>query len=202
MADSSSPVGRHVRPVHPPFTHFPVAAYVMAAVFDLISAAGGGRHRWAAQLWHAGTFVLMAGLAICLLTMLTGFADLVRFGEQRPRVVRGIAVHVCVMAAVFVIGVGDLSWRLADGNQASTPPGVLVMTVAAAIGVCAGGYLGGTLVYRHGSGVGVTVAPPESASRSASAAGPRGHGTPMRPIRLPGQRSARAAASRRIDPGD
>jgi uncharacterized membrane protein len=158
MRHSSGRPARHVRPLHPPLTHFPIAAYVMAAGFDVISVVGGHRHVWAGQLWHAGTFVLVAGLAICLLTMVTGFADLVRFGEQRPEVVRGIAAHVCVMAAVFMVGVGDVAWRLTDLHRTSTPPGVLILTVTAAVGVCIGGYLGGTLVYRHGTGVSVPAA--------------------------------------------
>lgn len=150
--------GKHIRPWHAPFTHFPIAAYVIAAAFDVISVAGGSRHTWAGQLWHAGTFVLIAGLVACLATMFTGFVDLVRFSDVRPGVVRHIAAHVCVMAAVFMIGVGDITWRLTDLNRPSTPPGILILTVAAAIGVCAGGYLGGTLVYKHGVGVGVTAA--------------------------------------------
>jgi|SRR5580698_1269495 uncharacterized membrane protein len=158
MDEGSAPAGRHVRPFHPPFTHFPIAAYVMAAAFDLISVFGGNRHQWSAQLFRAGTFVLVAGLAVCLLTMASGFFDLVRFGERRPEAIRAIAVHVCVMAAVFMVGVGDIAWRLVSLGQASTPPGILALTVTAAIGVCIGGYFGGTIVYKHGSGVGVTAA--------------------------------------------
>jgi uncharacterized membrane protein len=153
MTDTAGQQVMHARPLHPPFTHFPIAAYVMAAAFDIISAIGGGRHQWSGQLWHAGTFVLIAGLAICLVTMLTGFADLVRTGERRPHVIRTLAVHVCVMAAVFMIGVIDIALRLSASQQDSTPPVVLVLTIAAAAGACTGGFFGGTLVYRHGTGV-------------------------------------------------
>jgi hypothetical protein len=68
-------------------------------------------------------------------------------------VVRIIAVHVCIMAAVFMIGVGDLALRLSDLHRASTPPAVLILTIAAAVGVCTGAFFGGTLVYKHGAGV-------------------------------------------------
>jgi uncharacterized membrane protein len=135
------------------FTHFPIAAYVLAAGFDIISVVGGPHRSWAGQLWHAGTYVLIGGLAICLVTMMTGFADLIRFGERRSPVVRIIAVHVCIMAAVFMIGVGDLALRLSDLHRASTPPAVLILTIAAAVGVCTGAFFGGTLVYKHGAGV-------------------------------------------------
>ena len=123
------------------------------------SSSAGCLRAWAGQLWHAGTFVLMAGLAVCLATMFTGFVDLVRFTDSRPGIVRRIAAHVGVMAAVFMIGVTDLAWRIADLGRPITPPGILLLTCAAAIGVCAGGYFGGTLVYRYGIGVGVTAGP-------------------------------------------
>src|ERR1017187_9188227 len=115
------------RPLHPPLTDFPIAAYVFAAVFDVISAVGGDRHSWARQFWHAGTFVLIAGASICVLTMLTGFRDLLRFPTAASGAVRSVTVHVCVMAAVFMIGVGDIAWRLKDyASNASTPAGILV----------------------------------------------------------------------------
>jgi len=190
VAENAGHTRRLIRPLHPPFTHFPVAAYVLAAAFDVISF-GGRRHQWAGQLWHAGTFVLIAGLILCLATMLTGFADLVRFAERRPAVVRIIAAHVCVMAAVFMLGVGDLALRLSAHHQDSTPPSVLVLSLAAAAGVCTGAFFGGTLVYRHGTGVAVEAdarpdqperrgpsaragssAPPHAAARQAGRRGP------------------------------
>jgi uncharacterized membrane protein len=153
MTDTPGQPAAWVRPLHPMFTHFPIAAYVLAAGFDIISVVGGPHRSWAGQLWHAGTYVLIGGLAICLVTMMTGFADLIRFGERRSPVVRIIAVHVCIMAAVFMIGVGDLALRLSDLHRASTPPAVLILTIAAAVGVCTGAFFGGTLVYKHGAGV-------------------------------------------------
>jgi uncharacterized membrane protein len=145
---------RITRAFHPPFTDFPVAAYVFAAAFDVISAIGGPHHSWAVQFWHAGTFVLVAGLCLCLLTMLTGFADLVRFSGYRPGVMRTIVTHVVVMAGVFMIGSGDVSWRLAEYHrQASTPAGILIVSLAAAAGVCIGAAHGGKLVFRYGVGV-------------------------------------------------
>jgi uncharacterized membrane protein len=160
---------RTTRPFHPPFTDFPVAAYVFAAAFDVISAIGGPRHSsWAAQFWHAGTFVLVAGLCLCLLTMLTGFADLVRFSGYRPGAMRTIVTHVVVMAGVFMIGSGDVAWRLAEYHrQASTPAGILIVSLAAAAGVCIGAAHGGKLVFRYGVGVQAGAAAPVPVRASA-----------------------------------
>lgn len=147
------------RALHPPLTDFPIAAYIFAAAFDVISTVGGPHRDWATQLWHAGTFVLVAGLVLCLVTMLSGFLDLVRFPVSRPRVARTVAAHVATMAAVFMIGSGDIAWRLAEyDSSASTPTGILLLSLAAAVGVCVGAAYGGTLVFRYG--VGVTAAGP------------------------------------------
>jgi uncharacterized membrane protein len=153
MTGSRSRTHRPPRPGHPKFTSFPLAAYVFAAVFDAISAIGG-RHHWASQLWHAGTFVLIGGLSICLVTMGTGLVDLMRFWPQTNEAVQVAAGHVGVMAAAFMIGVGDIAWRLSDfGSRSSAPPGVAALSAAAAITACTGGYLGGKLVFGHGVGV-------------------------------------------------
>ena len=151
---SISDQSRPGRPYHPPFTHFPIAAYVFAAAFDVLSAVGGPHRAWALQLWHAGTFVLVGGLCLCLLTMVTGLADLVRFSGSEAGASRTTVTHVVVMAGVFMIGSGDIAWRLAEyHSQASTPAGVLVVSLAAATGVCIGAAHGGRLVFRHGVGV-------------------------------------------------
>jgi uncharacterized membrane protein len=115
-------VRRPARPAHPPFTAFPIAACVFAAAFDAASVIGGPRPPWAGQLWHAGTFVLVAGLVTCLMAMGTGFRDLIRFagrwaGDPGPsttsaRSTTTVAAHVVVMAVTFMIGSGDLAWRL------------------------------------------------------------------------------------------
>jgi uncharacterized membrane protein len=148
--------------VHPPFTHFPIAAYVFAAGFDITSAVAGRRYGWAAQLWHAGTFVLIGGLIVCLITMATGFWDLIRQwpgnsgvpADGAPDPLGMVAAHVSVMAAAFMIGAGDVAWRLSDyGSRASTPPGVVALSLTAAIVACTGGYFGGKLVFDHAIGV-------------------------------------------------
>ena len=171
--------GRPARPLHPPLTDFPIAAYVFTAAFDVISAIGGHRHSWATELWHAGTFVLIAGACICILTVLTGFRDLLKFPDPGPAAVRSVAIHICVMVSVFMIGVGDIAWRLRDyATSASTPPGILILSLVAAAGVGVGAAYGGALVFRHGAGVATaapgsaTAAAPDRGPGSATAAAP------------------------------
>jgi uncharacterized membrane protein len=169
------------RPLHPPLTDFPIAAYVFAAAFDVISAIGGDRHSWARQFWHAGTFVLITGACICVLTVLTGFRDLLRFPHPRAPAIRSLLIHICVMVSVFMIGVGDIAWRLRDYSaSASTPAGILVLSLVAATGVCVGAGYGGALVFRHGAGVAKVDAWPEPEQQPAGLmpSGPTGCAEP------------------------
>jgi uncharacterized membrane protein len=189
MNGSSDHARRLYRPAHPPFTAFPIAAYVFAAAFDTASVIGGPRHSWAAQLWHAGTFVLIAGLVTCLMAMGTGFRDLVRFaarwaGDARPSTTSRdatttVAAHVAVVAATFMIGSGDLAWRLSEhGAQAAAPIGAAALSLAAAAAACTGGFLGGKLVFSHGIGVRRAAQPagltavPAAGQAGVPAAGP------------------------------
>jgi uncharacterized membrane protein len=120
MTGKFSALRRPGRPLHPPFTHFPIVGYVFAAAFDLASAVGSG-HGWAAGLWHSGTFVVVGGLVLCLVTMGTGFWDLVRFQPRSPAALRTTAVHVALMGLVFMMSAGDLAWRLRDYARPGAP---------------------------------------------------------------------------------
>jgi hypothetical protein len=58
------------------------------------------------------------------------------------------------MAAAFMIGAGDLAWRLSDyGSAASTPAGLVALSLTAAVVACTGAFFGGKLVFGHGIGV-------------------------------------------------
>src|SRR5215472_9432425 len=69
------------KPLHPPLTDFPVAAYVLAAVFDVIAVLG--RHEsWARDFFRAGTYVFIGGAAVSVLAATTGFVDWLRSTQQ------------------------------------------------------------------------------------------------------------------------
>ena len=192
MTANSAQLSRYRRAWHPPLTDFPIAAYVFAAAFDVISVTGGARHGWAREFWHAGTFVLIAGAGICVLTVLTGFRDLLLFSGRGPMPVRTVSVHILVMVAVFMVGIADIAWRLSYYNSRATPPaGILACSLIAAVGVCVGAAYGGKLVFqerfgtapgRPGHGAGQGAGTPNGAGGSAAA--------DMRPTRHRGRRSS------------
>ena len=72
---SKGPRGFSGKPSHPPLTDVPIAAYLIAAVFDVISTVAGPSRAWANELWHAGTYLFIAGVIVSVFAALTGLAD-------------------------------------------------------------------------------------------------------------------------------
>ena len=142
------------KPFHPPLTDFPIVAYVLAAVFDVISAVAGKDHSWARELWHAGTYVFVGGAAVSVLAALTGLWDAWRSSEAGTQARRTINAHATIMITVTVLALVDIAWRLRDYNtEAVTPVGIAVLSVAIGLLVSVGATFGGSLVYDYGFNV-------------------------------------------------
>jgi uncharacterized membrane protein len=147
------------KPTHPPLTDFPIAAYLLAAVFDLISFVAKGSHPGAARdAFVAGTYVIIAGFLVSLGAALTGFWDWWKSIERRPdtgpigkaahtQVWRTVNWHATVMVTVTVIAVADIIVRLAQFDQGATGGAVLALSVAAGVLVTYGAAYGGSLVF-------------------------------------------------------
>jgi uncharacterized membrane protein len=143
------------KPYHPPLTDIPVAAYLFAAVFDVVSVAvHDGHPDVARQLFVAGTWVLLGGAAVSVLAALTGWADWHRSSEPGTQARRTINAHAITMITVTVLVLVDLAWRaLGDPDAGRTPVGVLVLSLVAAGLVSLGATIGGSLVYDYGFNV-------------------------------------------------
>jgi uncharacterized membrane protein len=140
--------------VHPPLTDFPIAAYVLAATFDVISAIGGKHHTWAREFWHAGTYTFIGGAAVSVLAALTGLWDAWKSSEAGTQARRTINSHATIMVTVTVLALADIAWRLNDYHtKAVTPGGIVALSVVIAILVSLGATFGGTLVYDYGFNV-------------------------------------------------
>ena len=142
------------KPLHPPLTDFPVAAYVLAAVFDVISRIGGSGHDWAGELWHAGTYVFIGGAAVSVLAALTGLWDAWRSSQPGTQARRTINTHATIMVTVTVLALADIAWRLNGYHtEPFTPTGIMILSVVIAVLVSLGATFGGTLVYDYGFNV-------------------------------------------------
>jgi uncharacterized membrane protein len=141
-------------PLHPPLTDIPIGAYVLAAGFDVLSVIGGSGHAWAREMWHAGTFTFVAGAAVSLFTLLTGFWDAWKSSEAGTQARRTINTHWTIMVTVSVLAFGDIGWRLNDYHtHVTTPVGLMVLSLVVAGLVALGATFGGSLVFDYGFNV-------------------------------------------------
>ena len=148
------PRGWAGKPFHPPLTDFPIAAYVLAAAFDVISVVGGDDHRWSHDFWHAGTYAFVGGAIVSVLAALTGFFDWLRSSEAGTQARRTANTHATIMVTVTVLALVDIALRLnAYNTELSTPPAIMVLSLVIAGLVSWGATYGGSLVFDYGFNV-------------------------------------------------
>ena len=133
-------------PVHPAIVHFPIALLLSATVADLAWMAG------LTSDTHIAAILMAGGLAMGLVAMAAGMMDLVRLDQKvGPEAMR----HVAVVGLVW-IGYGVALYLRKDALTASTsaPSAAAVgVSIASALVLAAGGWLGGRLVYTFGANV-------------------------------------------------
>ena len=151
------------KPSHPPLTDIPIACYVVAAAFDVISYVAGygdeasevGR-----DFFRAATFVIVAGFIVSLGTALTGFWDWWKGMDREPgtgvigrakhtQVWRTANWHMTVMLTVTALALVDILVRLGQWDEGYTELPVLILSVLAAALVAFGAVYGGQLVYEY-----------------------------------------------------
>lgn len=143
------------KPFHPPLTDIPIAAYIFAAIFDVLSLALHEAHaELSRELFHAGTWVFLGGAVVSLLAALTGWADWHRSSEPGTQARRTINTHATIMITVTVLTLVDLALRLTVwDDRASSPALLTVLSVVVAVLVVTGATFGGTLVFDYGFNV-------------------------------------------------
>ncbi|HYG72924.1 MAG TPA: DUF2231 domain-containing protein [Actinomycetota bacterium] len=151
------------KPTHPPLTDLPVAAYVFAAAFDLLSfvlGQGDTPSDTAHEAHIAATYVLIAGALISFPTALTGFWDWWKgLDRDRSKGVLGRAKHtqvwrtanwhMAVMLTVTLLTIVNIRMHLANWDEGITDVPVLIVSVLAGALVAFGALYGGALVYEY-----------------------------------------------------
>jgi uncharacterized membrane protein len=141
------------KPLHPPLTDVPVGAYMLVAAFDVISIAGQ-TNPWARDFYRAGTFALVGGAAVSLLTALTGFWDWLRSTEAGTQARRTANAHALTMVTVTLLVLAGVATRiLAYPADRFTPAVPLTLSLIAALLTVLGGTIGGSLAYDYGFNV-------------------------------------------------
>ena len=149
------------KPLHPPLTDIPVAAYVFAAAFDLISfITEGSRPAVSHDFFVSATHVLIGGAIISVATAVTGFWDWLKSTPSGTQAWRTANWHMAVMLTVTAIVAADIVVRLGEPDRLAPSITVLVLSLLAGGLVAYGAMYGGELVYEFGFNV-------ETASDSA-----------------------------------
>lgn len=132
-------------PLHPALVHFPIAFWTAGSVCDGLVLAG------LSQDTALATLALTLGTATALPAMFAGLSDLA--GLRKDSQALGTR-HMLVMALAWLAYLGALITRLhtMPGGEV-TPITAYSCSFAGLILLGVGGWLGGQLVYRHGSGV-------------------------------------------------
>jgi uncharacterized membrane protein len=143
------------KPLHPPLTDVPIAAYLFVAAFDIVSVAVHSSHAALGhQLYLAATWTLLGGAAVSVLTALTGAIDWWKSSEPGTQARRTINAHATTMIVVTLIALTNLVLRLGPyGDRVFTPVGIVVLSVVAGALVSIGATIGGGLVYDYGFNV-------------------------------------------------
>jgi uncharacterized membrane protein len=137
------------KPLHPPLTDIPVAAYLFALTFDLISFFSTGE--LAENMYNAATYVLIGGFIASILTSLTGFWDWWKSTQAHTQAWRTANWHMAVMLTVTTLVIINLLVRDLEDGSVNTL-GMVLSVLAGGI-VSFGATYGGSLVFDYGFNV-------------------------------------------------
>jgi uncharacterized membrane protein len=143
------------KPFHPPLTDIPVAAYLFAALFDVVSRLSvEGNAERAFFLYRSATWLLIGGYVVGVLAVITGWADWHRSSKVGTQARRTINTHAGMMVIVQVLVLADILWRTtAYDDLTATPWRVAAITVVAAVFCAVSATYGGALVFEYGFNV-------------------------------------------------
>jgi uncharacterized membrane protein len=132
-------------PLHPPLTDATIGMFVLAAGLAILGSVGGIPDTAGPACWLA----LVGGLIVAVPTAATGFADWVRleWGSARWRTATQHLTAMLCAVALFAVA----AWLQHAGyRHGDVTTGGLVFSLAGAVVLTLGGWLGGAIVFVHG----------------------------------------------------
>ena len=148
-------------PLHPALVHFPLALWTVSLAADGAALATGAAF-WVQAAW----WCIVGGLAGAALAATAGFVDYSLLPPKHPAF-RTATAHTSVMISAALLFL--LSALLRGAPDSAPGPGALACSVLGFLALMAGGWLGGTMIYRFGVAVEPVerLEPPERDAPSA-----------------------------------
>lgn len=136
-------------PLHPALVHFPIGLLILSLLLDVISSLGSA----SSELFQASVYAMAAGIGTGLLAALAGFVDRSDIRLDHPAR-KTVNIHMSLnLAAIGLFGV-NLFLRAGQPGQAEIPVLSFLLSLVGVGILLVSGYLGGTMVYDNGVGVG------------------------------------------------
>jgi uncharacterized membrane protein len=132
-------------PSHSMVIHFPVAFYIGALAFDIMSRAG----RFADSAPLAATWLIIGAFGFTVLAVTTGLVDyftMVPGSTKKKWATR----HLLFQVTAFAFFVVNLAVRYSDRYIKDAPPLWIILDAAGCAFLLVGQWLGGVLVYELG----------------------------------------------------
>ncbi|HET9161996.1 MAG TPA: DUF2231 domain-containing protein [Solirubrobacterales bacterium] len=140
--------GLRGHPLHPPLTDATIGMFALATGLAILGYVGAIEDKAGPAAWLA----LIGGLIAAAPTALTGFADWValEWGSQRWRTATWHLSAMLTAVTLFALA----AWQQHPGYEhGDVTTGGLILAIAGFVVLTVGGWLGGTLVFVHGTRV-------------------------------------------------
>lgn len=139
-------------PLHPPFTDATIGAYTVATLLGILAFAGVSEPNLTKAWWLA----LLVGIGATVLTALTGLADWLSITWRTPLwwTATWHMLSMLTATAFFALAAVFGHDRYVAGEMGGK---TLALTIVGYVALTVGGWLGGSVVFKHG----MRVLPPE-----------------------------------------
>ena len=135
--------------LHPFLVHFPIGFYVLSFLLDI----GSYMFRESVPLVAGAFYSIVCGTVFALLAAVPGFVDYsdIRRDHKARRIATAHMLLNLLVVGLYALNIGLRAGSIADN---STPAPAFVTSLICLGLLSVSGYLGGSLVYDHGIGVG------------------------------------------------
>jgi uncharacterized membrane protein len=138
-------------PIHPILVGIPIGLCTFSVFADIIRLTGMGKAVW----FDVALYAIAGGIVGTLVAAIPGLVDYLTVTDAR---VRDLA-FAHVIAALFVVAIFGWSlWQRWEGNDRLGPVALSIVGVLL-LGVV--GWLGGEMMFVHGTSMETAVAPPQ-----------------------------------------